>query len=439
MVNRERKSGKMQTISAAYDEFYDNDREMTLHERIDLLAQHIRKISAMKMQIGRLVSQLSFEDKKIPAPLRLPLVDEVCVTPIEATNLNGITVSAIDGGLITRSLVGLDLFFLRSVAVSLTFSSHGIYRVSYFPSKYPSLEFYHLKNTSKQMEAETIAGLYRTIHEISTAAKLIKSSRKHIDFLLMDGGFPDQYLSLSKPYTRLHYALKKVLIDLITRAQDKGIYVAWIVKDSRATLFNEFLTQIIPYVIKKVPALYKLDYRTLLKSNRDMDLFFYILSVGSRSFTLRKKELELTLEDEDTDASLMNQTSNDFLTSTDEKQFLTNVLSHDDDDRTYLAGDLYSFYLKVVPYDVPLRIEFVDTNPNSDRQDVITTANKISAVVLPLSQFNHQYGVPSPIIEADARCKIKREEIDGIISYLQKYTQAPEVWIKRREKSPWNW
>jgi hypothetical protein len=92
--------------------------------------------------------------------------------------------------------------------------------------------------------------------------------------------------------------------------------------------------------------------------------------------------------------------------------------------------------LKPVPFDTPLRVEVFQ--PKTRNQiDLINEINVIGETILPLSQYNKTYGIPAPIVEADARAKIKEAEIDTLFQMLKTRFPIPEVMLRRRERSPW--
>jgi hypothetical protein len=91
-----------------------------------------------------------------------------------------------------------------------------------------------------------------------------------------------------------------------------------------------------------------------------------------------------------------------------------------------------AFYLRTVEFDRPIRVEYLGTESNK-----ILTARKIASVILPLSCHNAQYGIPSVLVEADARAKLLDGDIDMIFEQLIEKTGNPMILAKlRRERRP---
>ena len=81
----------------------------------------------------------------------------------------------------------------------------------------------------------------------------------------------------------------------------------------------------------------------------------------------------------------------------------------------------YSFYLKVVKRDLPLRIDFL-TLKESTNVEIKNISSEIEKVVLAISEFNPYFSLPAPIIEADARSRISQREFKTQIETLQSMT-----------------
>ena len=97
---------------------------------------------------------------------------------------------------------------------------------------------------------------------------------------------------------------------------------------------------------------------------------------------------------------------------------------------------LYAYYLKTVPFDIPLRIEIFQPL-HRYQTDLIKEINAISEAILPISQYNKNYGIPAPIVEADARAKIKEKELEALFQLIRIRHPTPDLWFYRRERAPW--
>ncbi len=326
-------------------------------------------------------------------------VDTQLFRELQPQNISGLTIGGVDGGYASKHLIGYDLHLFRAIAVYSTFTHKNLIRTTYFPSKIPELQLELGNLTLSSRESEIYGSLRRSIVELETATQVIQSTHKTIDILLMDGSpfirYSGTQNDLLFKYYRRYF---DQLFNLLSTAKRNDTQLIWIVKDSRVNTFTSFLGKILPFVAPKVPELLTVDYRTIINRVRDMDLFFYLLKVNSRSF------------------SLFNQ-----------------YKFSDEIDQNYQN---YQFYLKTAKYDIPLRVEgFLPLDKTHNK--TLDTLNLISETLLPISQYYNDYGIPAPIVEADARVKIKETEIFDYIKLLRSFNNYPDLNLRRRERSPW--
>ena len=162
------------------------------------------------------------------------------------------------------------------------------------------------------------------------------------------------------------------------------------------------MTQLLPHIISSFPELYTFDYRSVIRDLRDSNLMHYLLKPRTRSFLINRSF------------------------SLKEKESLE------------LNYNPFSFYLKVVKNDLPLRIDLL-TNQNINNTDIINIADIISKVIITLSEFNQNYSLPAPLIEADARARIYLEDLELILDYIRNKTynyESIEGLKLRRSRSP---
>ncbi|MEM2907624.1 MAG: hypothetical protein QXP65_00250, partial [Candidatus Hadarchaeales archaeon] len=91
----------------------------------------------------------------------------------------------------------------------------------------------------------------------------------------------------------------------------------------------------------------------------------------------------------------------------------------------------YAFYLKAVPYDFPLRVEFVDGGDG-----VLETAEEVASLVYALSSYHDAYGLPSVLIEADARARLHEEDLEMVRDSIADRLGASASWYMRRQRGP---
>ena len=335
----------------------------------------------------------------LPPHLYKMTYDDQMFTEISPQDISGLTIGGIDGGYASRLFIGFDIFVFRAVAAFLTYTPEGIQKTTYYPSKTPPLEIAISDVGLSSLDFENMGSIRRAITELQIVLQILEQSHKKSDILLLDGS-----PILRKPLTNNQRILNyyqtylSILSRLIFLAKKQRTKLVWIIKDSRINLFTKFLGLLLPFIIEEFPDIFTLDYREIINRSRDMDLFYYLLKPNNRSMTYHRPF----------------DISNEF-----GKEFA-----------------LHAFYLKTAPYDIPLRIELFQSI-HRDQTDRIREINDISGAILPISQYSKNYGIPAPIVEADARAKIKQSEIESLFQLIRIRYPTPELWLYRRERAPW--
>lgn len=365
--------------------------------------KEISTINQQKIEFCSVLRDLNPILASLPPHLQTSTCDLKMFSLLQPSDISGLTIGGIDGGYSSRLLLGFDIFLFRAIAVFSTYSPSKILKTSYFPAKTPSLEIAVSDVGLSTLDFESMGSIRRAITELEVANKVITEyldlRSKKIDLLLLDGS-----PVVNKPITKndkiLNYYLSyvSILTRLVRKANENGVKLAWIVKDSRSNLFTKLLGRIIPFIIEENPHLFSLDYRQILKRSRDMDLLYYLLLANTRSMVFYRQY------------SMPKQFAQDFA--------------------------LYSFYLKTAPFDIPLRIELFQSLHQS-REERIKEVQILSELILPVSQYNRTYGVPAPIVEADARARIRETEVESLLQLLRKRYNSLGLWTKRRERAPW--
>jgi hypothetical protein len=316
------------------------------------------------------------------------------------SNLTHLHIGAVDGGLVTGNLAGIDILGLKTVGIYLHYGKSKISKVQYIPKKHQDLKIVPVYENFSNLDFDIYSSLKRSILELQTALKLIDESQVTLDYLLIDGSFQlKRHITTNLTLNMLSGQYFAFLRKLIFKAKSKNISVIFVVKDSKTSKFTNLISQLIPHIIASFPDLYQLDYRKMVQNLRDSNLMHYLLEPRSRSF-------------------VMNQTFNNESIELD-----------------YIP---YSFYLKVVKNDLPLRIDIL-TKSNCTKNEVIKHVNEICGIVLALSEFNSYYSLPAPIIEADARARINLDEFNTILNYIRSKTfnyNSIEGMQLRRSRSP---
>lgn len=314
-------------------------------------------------------------------------------------DISGLTIGGIDGGYTSRLLIGFDIFFFRAIAVFSTYTPETILKTNYYPNKIPPLEITVSDVGLSTLEFENLGSIKRAIIELQVATQVLELSTKKIDVLLLDGSpILRRPITNNQRIQNFYQTYLSSLSKLVYLASKNRVKMAWIVKNSRLNLFTRFLGKILPFIIEFLPELLTVDYRSIINRSRDMDLFYYLLEPNVRSMVYHR------------DFNITKEFDSKF--------------------------SLYAFYLKTVPFDIPLRVEMFQSN-RRNHKNLINDINTLSETILPLSQYNKTYGIPAPIVEADARAKIKEAEIEALFQMIQTRFPTPELMLKRRERSPW--
>ncbi|MHA1167031.1 MAG: DNA double-strand break repair nuclease NurA [Candidatus Hodarchaeales archaeon] len=373
-----------------------SDRDK-LDKQIKIILNHLKNTGSERCLLAGFLKKLTSDDmQNLPRYLRESLKEDVLFREVESISLDGLTLAGVDGGIVTTSLVSMDLIMLRSIAVIFHYGSKKIKKIDYLPSKHPVVEFFPSNKPYGYAEFETFSGFQRVISELEVACKVVKSYKLHVDVLLLDGA-----LNLARTRQGMEkYSAKIELLvkELFENARRRGSLIAWCIKDSRTNYFIDFMGELIPKVARYIPEILNIDYRNTLNSTRDQHFMAVFLPVNARSFLL-KREAGVGM--------IMKQ----------------------------LGMIMYSFYLKSAAYDFPFRIDFAVPDDLPEKL-IIDTANRIASVTLSVSRIHDGYSVPVPIIEADARARISQREFQTIITSIRKRINTADTLSLKRERSP---
>ena len=311
-----------------------------------------------------------------------PLFREVFPSPV-----NG-HIAAVDGGLLHRNLHGFDLVLGKAIGVIFEYKDSTLLQSEYYPEPFPSPNPYPVYRPLSSRDSEIMAHILRQALEIKTATEL--ASQFKIDTLLLDGSIIPH--SSSRPYddSEIKDEFAKLLEsykNLFEVCDAKNIQLAGIVEDSRGMRFGDILAS----VLKE-----DMQDDDLLATTNDTNLLYYILHKG--------------------------ESTADFPFSKDTKKHpILRGLGN-------WAKFVRTFYLKPTTMDRPLRIDFLSST---------TDPAKLAAKLLPICSANELYGIPTPIIEADARAHLTQNEIDMVYNQLIDRTgPIPSIMKLRRDMRP---
>lgn len=374
----------------------------TIADKIIQLENNRNELTEILLQVR---DKLNLE--LIPNPtLYQDIVEPKFTYKVKSLDLNGMQMIGIDGSIISKSLHGVDLLLSRAVAVLFKFKKEKP-EVQYYPGATPTPRLIYNFDLITAPEIDILNSLERLEDEIQLA---IDMTDRNPDVILLDGSILP--LVLDKPpsssnLNQKYFKLIEMYETLYQSCLDKSVFLVGVIKDTRSTRFMSILGKILPILMNKIPELQQireLDYRPIIQQTRDATFLFRFLYPGERSFCFKYAE---------------SATKSPIL-----KDFTTKDWNE----------MIYSLYLKPVQFDFPTKIEFLaPTNP-------VKYANQIASLILPLSNQHAEYGVPSVLIEADARAHLFETDLDYIHNSLSHFVNrvgfSPLLMKLRRDKRP---
>ncbi len=312
------------------------------------------------------------------------IIESEFIHQVKPADLHGMQIIGIDGSIISKSLHGIDLMMTRAVAVHFKMHKEKP-SVQYFPNLAPNPKLLFNLDIFSGTEIDILSSLARLDEEIQLA---IEMAPRNPDIILLDGSIIP--LILDKPPSSSVLNQKYINIiakyeELFEKCLENDVLLAGIIKDTRSTRFMHILGKVLPALVSIIPELRgvrEIDYRPLIQQTLDSTFLFRFLDPGERSFTFKY------VESGSKHAILKDFTKQDW-----------NKI-------------IYSFYLKPVQFDLPTKVEFLAPT------DPIKHAKRIASVVLPISNQHAEYGVPSVLIEADARARLFENDLDYVYDSL---------------------
>jgi hypothetical protein len=300
---------------------------------------------------------------------------------LDCDNLGKLTVAGIDGGIIKKSLHGIDLLLLRTAGVVFYLDNGKLKQTQYFPQPIPSPVPEAFFDPFSDVEFEINANMKRQLAEVATAQQVIEKFSP--DILLLHGSVVPHYTSkaegiLLKTYDEMIAAYKKLF------SSSEKTLIAGVIEDSRGKRFCDIVSDRVQLSSEE---------QILLQRTRDTNLLTYALKFKERTFAFPYAE------------------KNHFIL----KEF------------PEFSEKISTFYMRSAEYDRPIRVDFL----GSDEE-----AQKISSIILSMVK-NSSYGVPSVLIEADQRAKLTDKDFQIFFSDLiNKIGRVPAVFDLRREDRP---
>jgi hypothetical protein len=286
----------------------------------------------------------------------------------------------VDGGLLKEQYHGIDLILLRAVAVLFEYTNGKLARHEYFPSENPAPEPTTLVDSLSEIEVLQAANILRPKKEFEIALAAVRKFRPEI--LVMHGSIVPHPANRANPKGPLGDSYRQMILAYKTLYEfclQEGILLCGVVEDSRD---NQFYQSI----------------RTGPETNcRDTAILFDSLEKGERTFAMRH-----------------------------------GGASQIGGPLGILAKNVFSFYLKPAEFDRPLKVDFL-----SKEGLVPETVRKVSEAIHNTSRFNRNYGLPTVTIEADARAKLREEDLEQISEQIaDRAGETPLSLALRRKNRP---
>jgi hypothetical protein len=374
---------------------------MGMHNKIDSAIDNISKKIIAYNEHRKLFQDLfrkvkgSLNPSEFPSAFGIQTKDSYFTVKVPKTNIDGLKVAGVDGGVVHRTLNYFDIALIRAVGVLFLHQKDDKPQVRYFPEEQPFPDILTSIEPLSQNEIDTLISIWRMQKEIRCGISLVEEDMP--DIIMLDGSvlpFVDyKQVNQSEFLLSQYRNLKTLYRRLYSLCEKNRIALCGIVKDSRSAILTNKLAALLPHLGKmpEFELLLKIDYRPIVKQLRDTDLLYQVLDVDERTFEF----------------------------------FLSNF--NDDTDQDLKDFDIHCFYLKTAEYDAPLRVEFPLLFSN--QHDL---AQKISALVIAVSRYNPEYGLPSVIIEADARARLQETDADILVDEISSKIGYSSFSLQRR-------
>lgn len=379
-----------------------------LDRMLSRLVEEIERVEITRNQFGSVMKQIknSINLGRFPA-IAANTLDTQFVTHINQTNLAGLTIAGVDGGLVKKNFRSMDLILTRAIGVIFQFGLESSPNVEFYPDPFPEPIIKPVMISLSSSELDQYASLERITAELRVTLSIMDEF--HTDIILVDGSLlyhpRDRPPSGSLAYEKFQETIA-LYRQIYHKARKKRTTLVGIVKDTRSTRVVGIIGEILPHIIRD-PAIFELmqgiDYRWLLKISRDSDILDTFLEEGERTFSFRY--------------SVEFPENTGFL-SEDIKEW---------------ASSIWVTYLKTARDDSPLRLEIF----GSDNDQPSEMINKALSAILPVSCHHPEYGLPSPIVEADTRARIGNNETRFILDRILALSGLTYSSLeKRRSRNP---
>ena len=364
----------------------------TFQKRLDEIIDKIGYFESRRIKIGKFLREINDSFKIGPSE---EILDEKIINPVTENPLNNISILGVDGGIVKHSYHGLDLMLMRSVGTIFEYSDGKLKNVNYYPDSNPLPDPRIILDSFSDIELNSCYNFERQIMEINSTKEAIKKFKP--DVALLDGSVIPHYVPRpDNPVVVEYYQnLIKTYISLFEVAKDMKTILAGVIEDSRGIKFCDILSRT---VLDQAESDVSKELKLVLEKTKDSNLLYYALEKGERTCVFNYSK---------------NPKVHPIL-----KEFEN------------MGNCFYSFYIKTVDFDRPLRVDFIGS------ENVHEIVEKLSCVLLQTSGHSG-YGFPSILIEADQRARLTEKDLDMFYSDLiNKLGNVSTLFKMRRETRP---
>jgi NurA-like 5'-3' nuclease len=362
------------------------------HSRLNEIVEKINYMETNRIRIGKILREIN--DSLEIGPNE-EILDNKIINKIPIATNKKNSVLGIDGGIVKNSYHGLDLILTRAVGVNFIYDGNKLKKVDYFPSSNPQPNPQIVLDSFSDFELNSCFNFIRQLMEIDTTIESIR--KMNPDITLLDGSVLPQYVTKSdNPVLKEYY---KKLIDkykeLFETSEKNQTILAGVIEDSRGIKFCDILLR---RFLPEIKNIHSRELKLVLEKTRDSNLLYYVLEKGERSCIFNYSQ---------------NPSIHPLVKEFDK-----------------MSNNFFSFYVKTVEFDRPLRVDFFA------RENQLELANKISNLLIQTSGHSG-YGLPAILIEADQRAKLTQKDLDLFyLDLINRIGNISGLFKMRREMRP---
>lgn len=363
-----------------------------MERTIKTIAERIKQLGEKREILAHVLKQT---DKKKVSCFKVP---------ISEFKLDKIKICGVDGGFLKKEYHGAGIILRRAVAACFKYKNNRLENVSYVPSRKPVPEPIIVGPEFSDVEFSQLASLKRVELELLVAIAAIKKVKPNI--MVLDGSivpYPSNLPEKSSQVYPVYVSVVNLFRKLYTECTKNKVLLVGAVEDSRGKKYcNLLFGKAIPSLLKtKIPEKIKSTIKAnkdILNNTTDTLFLYYLLNTGERTAAMQYSDKASLPAFKDLEG---------------------------------WTKAVHATYIKAVPFDRPLRLDFLATK-NIDK-----IADKVAAIILQISKHNRLYAYPSVLIEADARAKLTEAEIAHFKAALnEKLGRNPSLFDLRRELRP---